>query len=576
MRVFITNDPYNQNHMGNEWNNHALWPCKWVACSDVGEPPFVTAYKRHFVLDKDAIIRVHVSADERYELFLDGQRIGRGSERGDAANWFFETYDLSLQKGEHIVVARVWSQGDKAPFAQMSVYPGFILSPQELEFVELIGTGVANWQVKKLDGYEFIPPVAAWGTGDNLIIHGDQFNWDFELGQGEGWQPVIPLEEGADPARHNDYPPMHLMKPGTLPLMLDEANPIGRVCLVSDISSTETHAIPIRSSDNIQAESDAWQQLTHEATALTIPPHTHRRILLDLEDYYCAYPEVVTSGGAGSLVRVNWQESLFNEADAKTKGNRDEVEGKYFITIWWLKDGIGDTFLPDGGQQRRFETLWWQCGRYVEVVVETADEPLTLESLKFRETRYPTEMESSFEANDGRLLDVIPLAVRVLQCCSHETYMDCPYYEQLMYIGDTRLQVLTNYTITHDDRLPRKALQMFDASRLNNGLTQSRYPSRVTQITRSFSLWWVAMVHDYALWRGDQEFIRERMLGVRNVLDGFRKLLNADGLVTFPHGPNFNFTDWVPGWKGGFPPDNDTGITALVNWQWVLVLRQAA
>ena len=48
----------------------------------------------------------------------------------------------------------------------------------------------------------------------------------------------------------------------------------------------------------------------------------------------------------------------------------------------------------------------------------------------------------------------------------------------------------------------RKAIEMFDQSRMANGLTQSRYPSRVRQIIPPFSLWWVGMVYDYALWRG--------------------------------------------------------------------------
>jgi hypothetical protein len=96
--------------------------------------------------------------------------------------------------------------------------------------------------------------------------------------------------------------------------------------------------------------------------------------------------------------------------------------------------------------------------------------------------------------------------VRAMQMCSHETYMDCPYYEQLQYIGDTRLEVLTNYIMMRDDRLPRKAIQMFNASRTLNGLTQSRYPSRLLQVIPPFSLWYVAMLHDFALWKGDQNF----------------------------------------------------------------------
>jgi hypothetical protein len=152
--------------------------------------------------------------------------------------------------------------------------------------------------------------------------------------------------------------------------------------------------------------------------------------------------------------------------------------------------------------------------------------------------------------------------------------MDCPYYEQLMYAGDTRLEVLTTYVMTRDDRLPRKALRMFDVSRLPSGLTQSRYPSRVTQIIPPFSLWWVAMVHDYALWREDLDFVRALMPGVRGVLDRFHHFLNADGLVEAPAG--WNFTDWAPEWAAGVPPDGELGVSGVINWQFALVLTLAA
>jgi hypothetical protein len=183
-----------------------------------------------------------------------------------------------------------------------------------------------------------------------------------------------------------------------------------------------------------------------------------------------------TSGGAGSIVRIFWQESLYQNQSASEKGHRDEIEGKYFVTTWSKKDGIGDTFRPDGGENRSFESLWWHAGRYVEILVVTQDEPLALHQLTLRETRYPLEMESRIEFDDPRLSTIVPLAVRTLQMCSHETYMDCPYFEQLMYIGDGRIEALITYAITRDDRLPKKALRTFEWSRLSNGLTQSRYP----------------------------------------------------------------------------------------------------
>ena len=524
-----------------------IWPCTWVALEDAGKPPFVTAYRRHFVLDRDARIRVHVSADERYELFLDGARIGRGSERGDGRNWFFETYDLSLEQGEHVIVARVWSLGALAPYAQMSVRPGFILSPQEREFVLLLGTGVADWKAKRLQGYEFTDPMAAWGTGANLVVDGSRFDWGFEHGQGGGWEPVLALDAGADALRRNEFPPMHLMKPATLPPMMEVERFPGVVRFLAEIASAETHAVPIREADNLVAEIEPWNQLIAGVGSLLVPPRTRRRALIDLHNYYCAYPEVVVSGGAGSSIRVHWQESLYCEPEARTKGNRDQIEGKYFVTVWHRKDGIGDTFKPDGGQQRRFETLWWQCGRYIEVVVQTGDEPLRIESFKLRETRYPLEMESAFAASDERLAGVVPIALRALQMCAHETYMDCPYFEQLMYVGDTRLEALITYVLTRDDRLPRKALRMFDASRLPSGLTQSRYPSRVTQVIPSCCPWWVAMVHDFARWRDDEAFVRGLMPGVRAVVGSFRAFLTADGLLQAPE--VWNYRDYVPACK---------------------------
>ncbi len=161
-----------------------------------------------------------------------------------------------------------------------------------------------------------------------------------------------------------------------------------------------------------------------------------------------------------------------------------------------------------------------------------------------------------------------------MQMCAHETYMDCPYYEELMYAGDTRLELLTTYVMTRDDRLPRKALRMFDASHLPSGLTQARYPSCVMQIIAPFALWWAAMVRDYALWRDDRGFVEQLMPGVHATLEAFRRFLGPDGLIHAPAG--WNFMDWVPGWTAGIPPEGVSGCSGLLNWQLVYTLALVA
>ncbi|MEN6521660.1 MAG: alpha-L-rhamnosidase C-terminal domain-containing protein [Armatimonadota bacterium] len=570
MRVIINEEPFID--PSKHWAQRGYWPAKVIAHPEITtDEASVTAYRRYFNLPKDTKIRIHVTADERYELFLDGMRIGRGPERGDRDNWFYETYGLDLKAGEHTLVARTWWLGSDspAPYAQIMVRPGFVLAAEGIE-PEVLNTGVAEWDSKIIGGYSTVSPDgAAWGAGAKVHIKGDEFAWGFETGNGDGWSPAKAICRIAAASYANEYPPIWMLRPAVLPPMMEEPRKVGVARHIQGVDTEDTSPIRVASADNIPAEADSWNRLLKGESTVVIPKNTMRRLIIDLENYYTAYPEFTVSEGKGSKIRIFWAEALYLNIDNRKsgKGNRNEVEGKYFF-------GMGDTFEPDGGKSRRFDTLWWEAGRYLEVFISTADQPLIIEDFTLRETHFPYDFESKIDASDSKLAEVIPIALRTLEMCSHETYMDCPYYEQLMYVGDTRLEVLTSYTTTRDDRLPKKSLLMFDRSRRLSGLTQSRYPSRVTQVIPPFSLWWVGMVHDFAMWRDDPEFVRSLIPGVRTVLNAFIGYINTDGLVEGPRG--WNFTDWVPNWWDGIPPDGHLGVSGILNWQTALILGLAA
>lgn len=562
---FINSDPHRKD-----------WLAKWI-----GEPgafehtPRVTAFRRSFSVDAPITLRLHVSADERYELYIDGKRVGRGPERGDSRNWFFESYEVSLTPGEHVIVARTWWLGaaGPSPFAQMTVRHAFLLAAEGAP-PELLNTGVAAWEYKRLKGYEWLPFGDAWGCGAKVRIVGAAFDWGFQMGAGDGWAAASSGARVRMAVSWNDSE--WLVRPAVLPPMHEVPAHVGRVRHVGAYDpASDVRKAPITAANHREDEAKQWQALLTDRKSITIPPRTNRRVIVDLENYYCAYPQLLTTGGRGSKVRIHWAESLFTSfppekgwIQAQPKLNRNEVEGR----IYW---GVGDEFEPDGGQHRLFETLWWETGRYIEVLVSTADEPLLIESLHWLDEHYPYHFESTFESSDPRLAQIIPMALRTLEMCSHETYMDCPYFEQLQYIGDTRLQVLVTYATTQDDRLPRKAIELFDASRDYRGLTHSRYPNRVPQYIPPFALWWVAMVYDYSMWRDDPSFVRNRLPGVRAVIDTYLRGMNEQGLMHSP--PGWNYTDWVkaPGWHGGTPPDGDR-VSSVLNLQLALVLRHAA
>jgi hypothetical protein len=230
--------------------------------------------------------------------------------------------------------------------------------------------------------------------------------------------------------------------------------------------------------------------------------------------------------------------------------------------------------IADGGADRRFEPLWWRTWRYLQLDVETEDEPLRLERMTAWYTGYPFDENGRFETDDARLAKLWEVGWRTARLCAHETYVDCPYYEQLQYVGDTRIQALLSYVVSGDDRLARQAIEAFDRSRRSDGLTSARHPAQQPQYIPGFSLLWIGMVRDYWWYRDDPEFVRQRLPGVRTVLEWFLARQRPDGLLG--RLPWWNFLDWTKSFEEGVPPQEPDGGSAPLTLQLVAALREAA
>lgn len=572
------------------WEVKPGWPAKWVALngSENRKTAPVVLFRLQIDLPDEVSTRIHVSASERYELRVDGQRLGSGPERGHPEAWSYETYEIVLPAGRHVLVARVWALAEHGPIAQLAFThePTFLLAAENKEINEHMATGLAAWKAARFDGIEFRPAHAAWRTGVRLRVDGRSVPQGWETGQPShlDWQPVSVLHQANNHPAASTPNPIPVLCAASLPPAIHRIFKGAQVRHVSrpagedyEATARSLYKVPIRATDDLRSEHEKWQALFDHQAAAIVPSHTRRRIILELPNYLCAYPELILSGGAGGRVRLHWAESLYDQAEARTKGNRALIEDKFFSMGGDYHSGIGNEFLPAGGVDiQRLDTLWWECGRYIELLVETAAEPLTFHSLHLWETRYPLDKEATLISSDHRLETFASMGFRTLQMCAHETYMDCPFYEQLMYVGDTRIQALISFVCTRDARLTRKAIELFDASRLgsSHGLTASRYPAKGRHIIPPFSLWWIGMLHDYALWRGDLEFLRKRMAGARTIVDILMREPTANGLM----GPQagWQFVDWSPPWKAGIPPNANAAPSAPLNLQLLLALQQIA
>ncbi len=558
-RIAISRDPFAAaDPAATLWPHRGIWPAKWIAPAG-GEGPRFTMFFCRCRLEESCRIRFHLAADAVYRLWIDGAFAGRGPEQGDRCHTYFDSYSWEAAAGEHALAVLVADYGDIGPYSRMGFRHGMLLAAETC--AEQLNTGTAPWRAAAVPGFRFELPFAyARSVGPELVF--DAAGWPEEVLDGRGLafqEPVVGVP-GADPGQRNEFPPAPLLEPATLPPMLEAP-----VCGIRVAFAGPRRDRRFRPEESCPEEVSRWQALI-DGGSLTVPPRSRVKALLVLDDYYCAQPEAVLSGGAGASLSIGWCEGLFDE-DVEVhgaKGDRRNWKNRYF-------SGIYDHFITDGKERREFFTIHYRAGRFVSVEVETAEAPLRIDRLAFRENRYPVEFLSRFEGGGEEFRQCARLARRTLEMCSHDTFMDCPYYEQLMYVGDTRIQALITLAAGRDSRLVEKALTLFCSGQLPSGLFQSRYPSRVTQIIPTFTPYFVGMALDYAKWRGGSG-CRDWFLAAMRGAEAFERWIGPDGVLSIDRG--WNFVDWT-GWPHGVPPEGEYGVSGVLNAQYLYTLSMA-
>ena len=553
-----------QNQQRHDWSSER-WHAQWIAWPEVPQRDTGIFHFRK-TIQLSALpgeFLVHVSADNRFLMFVNGTRIGEGPASSDLGHWKYETFDLRpyLKEGSNVIAATVWNFGTLAPVAQMTSRAGFVLQGDST--AEEIANTDASWDVEIEEGHQpsrvdFMALMKTYYAGPpGEIIDGRKYDWNWNKPSDAGvaetplnrWRKAALIGPGA--ARpSSDTRTVWMLQPDPLPPMEYAEIPLGRLVTSSGLGSVAT--------ENPAAKSPPL-------AGFPVAPHTTASLLVDAGTLTTAYPELVISSGANAKIRLTYAEALVDEHNEKA--NRNDTQGRHI-------HGVYDEFIADGGAHRIFAPLIWRTWRYLQIDITTADESLSVDRLSAHFSAYPFREQASFSSDDAELAKIWEVSWRTARLCAHETYMDTPYYERLQYVGDTRIQALISYTVGGDDRLARQAIDAIDNSRITDGITTSRYPSQLPQIIPTFSLMWVGMVRDFSMYRDDPTFVRSHLGGTRTVLDWFMARQRPDGLVgRLPWWP---FVDWTKDFHDGVPPQDADGGSASITLQLIEALRDAA
>ncbi|RPE77823.1 alpha-L-rhamnosidase-like protein [Frondihabitans sp. PhB161] len=504
---------------------------------------------------------LEIAADSRYRLFVNGTLTAVGPAKPTDKNWFVDTIDINsfLRAGVNVINIEALAYPDGTAgnvSVRRSDEPSLSISgPEAL-------TSLESWKCHRANGRTFL-------QGTNTLFLGLQELVDANV-EPHGW-----LDQEFDDSTWQN--PVAVQRASPDPLGILEPRPIPHMTLEpSTFTGVTRH----------RGEGSDWTSLL-KGEPVTVGPRQRVDVDLDAGELLTAYIALETLGGQGSVVRLVAAECYegvpIDIPWLRRKGDRtDAVNGDLFGD----PDVVQIAGLGTPGHPESFQPFWFRTVRYLRISVETANEPLTLLPVKLTKTHYPLAITGSFQSSSDMDTRLWETSVRTLRNCMHETFEDCPFYEQLQYVMDTRSQALFSLHLSTDDRLIRRAIQDFAVSGDADGLTESRAPSVRPQYIPGFSLFWIFMVAEHLEYSGDRDFTRQFRDRMRSVLAFFDRSLADDGFITTPpdspeaagNAEMWNFVDWTAAWQSrrGVPQLGARRTSTILTFQYVAALKSAA
>lgn len=597
-----------------------MWIPEWEKADQ--ERAHLVYFRKIFVLNEvPESLRIRISADTRYKLWVNGALVEAGPVKGDRLVWYVDEVELApyLTAGENVLAAEVLryplkhKKGNHGMFrtTMPGLYVAEVLSQEEQKagfgpLADLVterdypvvredqGHGIsggASWKCREDQGFTIVsesPFFAPLQILEDRAGEAETAGWRTVGYDDAGWQNVSPytmfdVHQAVSPGS---------LTPRTIPSILGE-----RRTFAGLYGRRESTSGTAGSASGNVSEADGcveeWNAMLAGNGIVTIPPHSRETVEINAGELMTGYLSLSLRAGRGAKIELLTSEGYVQREEKVVGGDaahagfrhpkkkdRMDWENGYLhgFTDTYQVAGCGTDACPEC-----FEPFWFRTFRFIGLTVTTEEEPLVIGGFDYLETGYPLQAKTNVEVSDETLAPVWDISLRTLRRCMHETYEDCPFYEQLQYAMDSRSQILYTYAVSADDKLARKCMDDFRRSVREDGMTNCSYPCYGPNIIPGFSIYYIMMLYDHMMYFGDRAFLRKHMSAVDGILEFFDRNLDERGLVGKIGGMNgvsryWSFIDWTTQWDGtsGVPTAIKKGPITMESLLYLMGLTHAA
>lgn len=507
---------------------------RWICGNEKPEKTHFYWFSKEYDLNIDSSEQLkaiaNVSGDTRYRLYVNGKFVCEGPCQGSQYQKYYETEDIApyLKEGKNEIKARV-------------------LYLEEDSFISLYR--------RSRPAFMFECRLVSEGK-DDILLETD-----------ETWKC-----ERVDSVTFRHFPGIHVS-------MAPMENVHGREKLTE--IPVMTLCGTTRGGYNLFGIKDKYKMESRPIPQMDLRKPEPFRIVrrgenwieLDAGEYTTAFPEISFKAGKGTDLKIIYSECyVFGEDERTSKGIRDG----YSLPGARLAGPFDEIETGESEGEFTFSPFWYRAFRFVRL--EYTGSEIDFTGLAFRKYFYPLDIKASFRCSDENINRMWDVSINTVLCCSHEMYVDCPFYEQQQYDMDSCLEAIFTMRLGNDYRLPLKCLTDMAHSQIEDGMLQANYPSEWVQIIPDFTLFWVLMLREFIRYAPDNAEIRSKVSGFLGTMDkaleSFERFRDESGLIGKM--PYWSFVDWVPGWMAGITPGGYEGEPLTVTSMMFVAALKAA
>ena len=507
-----------------------------------------------------------ITVDGRYQLFVNGERVGRGPCRSSPEFQRVDSLDLQpyLKAGDNCIAVLVHVYGtDTAWYEQSRDYWQGIFGDGGLYVdisLECDGASSAlcsdgQWRCVQSDAWRQDTPKSGWGQDfiEDFDARKLPEQWTLAEFDDKAWPFAIPmvLHTTADDHAKGwlDIEPFPSLIPRDIPQLAESAvTPeavldIQRVKPRSDLSLAEQiyEEQPTGDGSTYVTKPDALLSDDDNYTTVCTPANEDISILIRFDRLHSGFPFIDIEASGGEVVEVAVAETL---------------PGEYFGGIVQPPRIRKQTFLDcahvfrytaRAGRQR-FEKFEWTGIRYMQLLVRNAPKGIRIRHAGSIYTHYPVENLGAFECSDDFLNRLWEIGRYTTLQCTHDAWEDCPGREKRQWLGDG----LVHYQISaaafgpSTQAIDRQFLMQGMESQRPDGLLQMFSPGdnhRNGIIIPDFCLHWICAIQHYLLHTGDLETIELLFPSIQRVLSWFERQKGQNSLLA--NMPYWHFIEWA-------------------------------